>query len=370
MSGYGWRWGVMLGVLVALASLGWSQAALPTNVTMEQVRTPQGTALLWRRVPADAGDLLLPFYPDAQALDSVVYRVRDRKRRDLLRVAMARFTVTAPPAAIADYYRQALGASARMANEAAGTLTLSVGTPDDLRLITMRPTESGTQLVLERTQRFTVPARVYTPAETRVKEVMARIAETYRTAPGIRMRILQQAEFPNDATRVPEPLRWTVEFARPATLHVTAAIGATQAFAMTTRDQRLIIEQHGREEERPLPAAGITAELLPELYGNPDDDPVGDPVIRFLLGGALITDSTDYLLMTLPAGQPGEIVLTYPEDAYTLRLYFDPATKIVTKSIVDRLQDGSPLRVIREYQDVTLTTTPPASVRETTPPAQ
>lgn len=359
----GWGW---LMVLLVAGTLAWAAPAVP-QATMEKVRTDEGTRLVWHRAPAEATDLEMPFLAQALLLDSAVYRVRDRKRHDLLRYAVAHFTIAQTADSIVQTYREALGPEAQLATDAqTGVVTISAGTADNSRLVTVTPkTGDGAAphaiFSLERTQRFAITPRVLSAVELRVVEVMERLGVRYRAMSRVKMTIRQQASFPAAPLQpLPPPLIWTMDFTRPGQLQVAAHIDKEEAMTVTTRDGALIVSQQGQDERRPIPE-GITAEVLPELYGDPDEDPVGDPVVRLLLGGELISPDTDYYQLTLKPGQPGELVLTYPENALTLRLLFNPASKVITRSIVDVVQDGHPLRITRDYETTVSDAPPPAA---------
>lgn len=318
----------------------------------EVAHTDTGTFLIWHRSPALETDLGMPVLPaDATVQDSIVYRVRDRKRFDVARYARVRLSTTQPPQTLVAAYTRALGEVQTVTDATSGEITLSSGVQNDFRLVIITPAAKDCTVRLERVQRFTVPLRVYTPREQRVQRVAAEITRTYRTASFMSYQVDQQPIAPlPDKGSVPT-LHWTITFRRPAELTVEATQDGALGLRIVTRDGALVVTHPGKPDEiRPIPSSGLTLEHVPEL--------ADDPVACLLLGEELITPDVDYFTLasvqTLPTHQQQDLVLTLPEMTLTLRLRFDLVRRSILHSETLVRADETTTGMRRTYDHVML----------------
>jgi len=349
---------LLLGCLLGAAARGGDP---PVPFTREVSRTPWGTFIVYHRAPAAADDLEMPLFPGALTDESFVYRVRDRKRRDVLRMARVTFITVSAPEAVAAVYARALGdGAARETNAETGEVTLTSGTADNLRLAVITPREQTCHVRLERIQQFTIPPRALTAAELRVVRVYAEVMATYRDARRVAFTVEQRTELSDamaDGLRAPPPiLTWQVDFTRPATLTLSAAVGETRGLGIVTTDGALVVSRQGRDDEtRPIDGA-LTLETVPELRA--------DPLARILFGETL-PDGADYLALSavqdIPPHQQVRMTLTFPEEAMVLTLDIDRRRNTVLRSeVLLTGEDHRWVRTIRTYTNCLLEPATPA----------
>ena len=341
-----WRWQAVLLILLAGVGLGVPAAA------QEAVSTDDGTFTVWHRTPAKEADLEMPFCTGI-LLESAVYRVRDRKKRDVLRYAIARFSTTQKIDEIVAQYRRALGLTARSEKATTtGVITLCDGIQDDCRIVSVTPQGAICRVTLTRIRRFTPPPRVYSDREQQALRILRDVAATYQAARRIAYHFEQTVTTTeSNATSQPPPvLMWDVEFVRPAQLRVTATLNGEPGLTITTTDGKLVVTRPGQPDEtRPL-TLPLTLAQVPELEG--------DVYAHLMLGDNLVTKLVDYLGLLPVDGQPltrqAQLVLTYPENMATLHLELEMTRKIVLRSVV-AINDGTQrAQIVRTYRDVIL----------------
>ncbi|OPZ86366.1 MAG: hypothetical protein BWY76_00980 [bacterium ADurb.Bin429] len=340
---------LLLGSLLGAAALGVDPSA---PFTREVSRTPWGTFIVFHRTPATTEDLEMPLFTGALTDESFVYRVRDRKKRDVLRMARVTFITLTPLEEVATFYARALGEGmTRETNAETGEITLARGTADNLWLVVIAPKEKTCHVRQERIQQFTAPPRELTAEELRVARVYAEVMATYLRAPRIAVTVEQHTELSEamaEGTRTSPPvLTWKIDFTRPASLTLSAAVGETLGLEIMTKDGALIVSRQGRDDEtRPLDGA-ITLATVPELRG--------DPLARMVFGEDLPTDA-DYLALSAMPGIPPHkqvrMTLTFPEEEMVLTLLIDRQRNTVLRSeVLLTGEENRWVRTIRTYTD-------------------
>ena len=199
----------------------------PASVTTkEAVRTQEGLAYIWRRTPAVESDFGLPFPSGTTADQSFVYRVRDRKNRDLRRYARVVFTIQGTLKDTTDTYRKAMALDVKSGvDKDTGATLLTDGPDEDTRIVTILALDVGCRLTLERAQRFTLPPRVYTPEEQRALDVLAALAQSYTSATSVSYKVVESVQDPTATPPTPargydpvvrgfHPARYAVRFRR------------------------------------------------------------------------------------------------------------------------------------------------------------
>jgi hypothetical protein len=295
-------------------------------------------------------DLEMPIIGGALVDESFVYRVRDRKKRDVLRMARVTLVTVTPAEEVAAFYTRVLGAdAARETNKDTGEITLTTGTRDNLRLVVIAPKPGSCHVRQERLQQFTIPPRTFTEAEQRVVRVFSELAQTYAAAARLTYTMEQQVELsPAMGETKPPVLHWEIDYARPATLALTAHVGETLGLQIATKEGALLVTRPGREDEtRPIKDA-ISLETVPELGG--------DPVARLILGEDLLA-SADYLALSavkdVPPHQQVLMTLTFPEEEMTLTLLIDRRRNAVLRSeVLLTGPEGRWTRTVRTYANL------------------
>lgn len=318
-------------LLLCCASLA-AVAAAPAPFTREVTRTPQGTFVVYHRAPATAADLEMPVIGAAQVQESFAYRVRDRKKRDVLRYVRVVFASDLPAAKIVDLYGGYLFGTAtqtRDTDAATGAVTLTAGAKDDFRLAQVTPAGAGCTVRLERVRRFSYPPRVFTPNEARVARVLGEVAATYRQAGRLAVDVAQDAVLsPAMGDEKPPTLSWHVEYTRPAIISLTAAVNGALGLRITTEGKQLRVARPEKEDElRPF-AGPLDCTVVPELRG--------DPLMRLLFGEDLLARRVDALALSAVPGAPRQqrMTLTFPDEEMTLTLLIDRPTNTVLRSEV------------------------------------
>ena len=354
---------IALGALLAIGFAGAAETGALPPAEKETVRTAQGLVKLFYRTAVVESDLEMPIYQPGELLESGAYRVRDRKNRDLLHYVFVTFRTEERQETVAGYYLAALGEDARRETDKnSGEVTVFSGGKDDCRIATLTLREGYCHLKLERVQRFTLPPRVYDAREQQVIRVLDEVAGAYRAARRVAYSAVQRVGM-TPALNAPAPdLTWSVDFVRPTQLTVTAAVKDTVGLRIVTRDGKLIVtRQRGEPEERAIEHT-ITSALAPEMDG--------DTVARLMLGDALISDAVDYLGLAPVGDEPlhrqVEAVLTFPDDATTLRLRIDRQRNIITRSETIVAREEGRSRVVRTYSAIVVE--PAATPANPTPP--
>jgi hypothetical protein len=360
-------------LLLCVCLLGvaaWAAEAVPAEKLpaglQQLVTTPQGTYWLYHRTPATDTDVRVADFPRGLTLDSFVYRVRDRKKRDVAFYALRRATTTATLDEVAAFFTQALGAGVQR-EDVAGRTTLVAGTLDQFRMVTIVPAAGRTTVRVERVEKYTIPPRVYTPEEQRVQRVVQELAAAYQARQTLEYRANWITVVGPKDTPAPA-LAWHVTFSRPAQVAGTATVimpddpatPAVTALTYATKGTSLLVtRQDGKPETRPLGKA-LTLDDVAEL----DDD----PVVCLFLGDPLIGPAVDALaLLPVPGMTPAQavqVVLTFPDDRRTLRLTIDRVARRVLRSDVEtRDADGHTATLRRDYLTAVPSPPPPATVQ-------
>lgn len=296
-------------------------------VTPDIAKTPAGNFFVYYRTPATAEDLGLPIPAGGEILDSLVYRVRDRQRRDLLFMARLRMNSPLTAQQAIAHFLPAMGTGVTRENDAAsGGISLAAGVVDDLRLVTITPRKEGSTLRLERLQKFTLPPREFNDAEQQVVKLLAQIAGYYRQVQEISYAVEQLAVVPDltAANEMPETLYWKISFRLPDEVNLTAVSADIEGLRISSKDNQLHIKrQTGAEEIREI-GATLTLDILPEL--------ADDPVSGMVLGESLVNPLLGDLKMekiTTPAGEQAKITLQYPDTGEVLTLLVDMALSLI-----------------------------------------
>ncbi|MHB9131854.1 MAG: hypothetical protein ACYDBB_12310 [Armatimonadota bacterium] len=359
-----WLWCMLL-IIAVMPVLG--ADTVPAKATMEVVRTAEGTFYVWHRTPAERADLGMPIFNRGLVLDSFTYRVRDRKRRDKLFYARTVLTTTLSADEVVRFYQRHLGNGAQKQVDAGtGETSLSSGTKEHFRLVTITPAKDYAQIRLEHVQHFTIPPRVYTSGEQRVIRVLEDIAANYRTARHVAYTVEQQVAVPPQATPAapPHTLVWTIDFTRPDSLHIVARVDDVIGLEINTDGDHLVVKrQEGEPEQRSL-AKGLGIELLPELQD--------DTAARMLLGEQPISPEADYLALLpvdgVPMDRQVEVVITYPEREAKLFLFVDLTAKIILRSEIEVKVEKETVRMLRTYSNILVESAPAATAAVTPSP--
>ncbi len=351
---------------LCLAGFGITPSLPPAE--KETIGTPNGTVMLWYRTRVLELDLDMLPWEQGTLVDSGVYRLRDRKNRDMLQYTYIRMSVTQASDEILAFYSKRLGINVqRTTNKDTGEIMLFSGTISDCRIVTLTPGTQDAHLLLQRVKRFPIPPREYTAREQQIIRLLDEVADTYCSAQHVAYTIDQQIETreANEKPRQMTPIRWTVDFTRPTRLSVTAMAQQVTGLSIATKNGVLVVTRPGNPEEtRPIGDA-LTIDSAPELQD--------DPVARMMLGDSLISPEVDYLTL-LPTKDEGmKVVLTFPEQHAVLHLYLDLARKLITRSEIVMTVETSQARSNRRYSYLALEhavpsppqpqTSPPGAVR-------
>ena len=323
-------------------------APAPVLLVPEVVKTPEGNFFVYHRAPAGEDDLGMPIVQSLAVVDTLVYRIRDRKRRDLLFFARHTISSVLTPEAARLYYLNALGEGATESrDEVSGEITLAAGEADHLRLVVITPQDGGCRLRLQRVQKFTIPPRVYTAQEAQIVALLAEVVAGYRAQAEIRYTVEQRVILPDDAPadERADPLFWHIHFVLPAQLTLSAGVGDTIGLRISTKEGQLHVEQQTGETETRDIGEQLTLETLPEL--------ADDPVSGMVLGNSLINHLLEEMYMetvTPPGkGQQAKITLQYPDTGEVLTLFIDLQTKRVLHCATVTTTDGHVSTVTRDY---------------------
>lgn len=334
--------------LICLLLLGlpcWAADAAPFE--KETVYTDAyGTVRQFYRAVATDADLGMPAWTDGELLQQGVFRLRDRKNRDILFYAFARFTTAKPVEEVAAFYLEALGADARRdTDKATGDVAVFCGEPQDFRLATITHKDGATHLTLEHVQRFPRPPRVYTEREQQVIRVVEEITRAYHNARRIAYTMEQRIETTPAADTPAPALIWQCDFRRPRSLAVTASAEGVVGLEIKSQGDTLIVTRPGRDPEARGIGETLTSAAVPELQS--------DPVARLMLGDTLISDEIDYFGLQavgdLPLSRQVEVILTFPEDLAVLRLTIDRPRGVILRAETIVTQEDRETRVIRTY---------------------
>jgi len=341
------------------------RAADPAPFEKETVYTDAyGTVKQFYRATVADADLGMPLWTDGQPLQQGVFRLRNRKDRDVLRYAFARFTTAKPVEEVAAFYLNALGKDARRdTDKETGNLTIYCGEQANFRLVTLARADGATRLTLEHVERFPTPPRVYDEREQQVARVVEEITRGYQAARHVAYTMEQRIET-TPATEQPAPaLIWQLDFRRPKTLAVTVSAEGTVGLQIGTQGDTLTVTRQGAAPDTRGIGEAITSDTVPEIQS--------DPVARLLLGDTLISDEIDYLGLqpvgSLPLSQQVEVILTFPEDLAVLHLTIDRQRGVVLRAETVVKQEDRETRVIRTYNNTVLEPAPVAVTKPATP---
>lgn len=344
------RHGIVLLMILVFPVL--ASSAKDLQLERERVRTPEGTFYMWHRSPAGKDDIAMPIVDGGTVQSSIVYRVRDRKMRDLLFLARVQLTTPRPSDEIRRFYLNAFGKdAAQETDKKTGDITVTAGEKTDFRLVVISPKEHGCAVRLEHVQQFSIPERVYTDNELRVIRVLDALDFHYQSSRRVSYTMDQTTVFPGDKTsKQPPMLTWNVNFVRPAQITVTAAVGDTVGVRITTENNRLRVHpQIGVDAFRPF-QDGIVIDDLPEMQD--------DPAAQLMLGATLMNPQLDFLgidtVPGVPASQQARITLTYPDDHQTVCLTVDLQHNIILRSETTIVDEDRTVKVTRIYKNVVI----------------
>ncbi|MHB9026226.1 MAG: hypothetical protein ACYC7E_18970 [Armatimonadota bacterium] len=317
--------------------------------SMEKALTPEGARVIWRRTPATEADLTMPIFSKGLVLDSFVYRVRDRRRNDLINFARVLISTTESTQGLLDFYQKALGPTVqRSTKKQTGETFLTVGTQDNFRLVIITPQAGYTHLRLEHVQRFIAPPRVYTAQEQRVLRVLGEIGQTYSSARRVAYRNHERTFYSDDTAEDNRPeLVVAIDFIRPSQISLTVTQGEITPLTIVTKDGNLEFMRPGKEVQRRAIAEAITLHDLPELRD--------DPIARLMLNETLITPDVDYLALIpvkdIPTNRQIQVVLTYPDYRATQYLLLDLQKKMLLRSEIVVKEDDYQMHIERVFTD-------------------
>jgi hypothetical protein len=359
------RLAVLLGCALCLSALGRAGDTPVEHVEKETIYTDTyGTVTQLYRAVATEADLGMPIWRNGQLLDSGVFRVRDRKDRDMVRYAFARVSITQRMEVVAAFYLKALGGDARRETDKdTGEVMVFVGDRANSRVVRINPKNGNCHLLLEHVEHFAILPREYTEREQQVARVVEDISRAYRQAGRVAYTMEQQVVTDPPAERPAPVLTWKVDFRRPRQLTVNVSAEGMVGLDISTRDDKLIFTRPEQEAVEREFGAAITSDAVPELRN--------DPVARLVFGDVLLSDDIDYLAL-LPVGdaplaQQVEVVLTFPEDLAVLHLQIDRLRQVITRAVTVVRQDGLETRVIRTYHDTVLEPAAPATLPQNSP---
>jgi len=331
--------------------------AVPTG--KETVYTDAyGTVTQLYRDSATEADLGMPVWQDGELLSSGVFRVRDRKDRDMLRYAYARFSAAQGMEEVAAFYLRALGKGARRdTDKDTGEVTVFIGDKENSRVVTISPKNGNSLLLLEHIEHYTIPPRVYTEQEKQVKRVVEEISRAYREARRVSYTMEQQVETDPPAEKPAPALTWKLDFRRPRQFSLSVSAMGMVGLEIATQGDKLVISRPGEEAVERQIGPVLASSNVPELRN--------DPIARLLFGDALISEQVDSLALLpvgdIPLDREVEAVLTYPEDKAVLHLRIDRQRGVITRVTTVVRQEEGETRVIRSYTDTVLEPEPDAN---------
>jgi len=323
------------------------RAADPAPFEKETVYTDAyGTVRQFHRAVATDADLGMPVWKDGELLQQGVYRLRDRKNRDILFYAFARFTTAKPVEEVASFYLDALGADARRdTDKATGDVTVFCGEKPDFRLVAITQKDGAIHLTLEHVQRFPNPPRAYTEREQQVIRVVEEITRAYHNARRIAYTMEQRIETTPAVEHTAPVLVWQCDFRRPKSLAVTVSAEGVVGLEIKTQGDKLVITRPNTDPQERAIGETLTSATVPEVQS--------DPVARLILGDTLISDEIDYFGLqavgNLPLAQQVEVILTFPDDLAVLRLTLDRPRGVILRAETIVTQEDRQTRVIRTY---------------------
>jgi len=353
--------------LLALGLCVMSEEKAPAPVEIETVYSDAyGTVTQFFRTEVREDDLAMPIRRDGLLLQSGVFRLRDRKNRDLLRYAFMRFSTTKRMEEMAGFYLKALGPDARRETDKdTGEVTVFCGEKANCRVVTLTPQEGCCRLTLEHIEHFAIPPRVYTEREKQVIRVVEEISRAYQTAGHVAYTMEQRIESTPAAEQTAPVLTWQVDFHRPKELALAVSADGAVGLTIATQGDRLIITRPGQEPDQRGIGEGITSATVPELQS--------DPIARLALGDTLLSDEIDYLALQpigdAPLQQQVDVVLTFPEDLAVLHLWIDRQHHVITRAETVIRQADRETHVIRTYHDTVLEPAAAPAAVSPAPPA-
>jgi hypothetical protein len=161
--------------LLRLAALGVLLASLPA-LCANYARTPKKEEMLLDgnvvvvdyRTSATSDDLLLPFYPGADAENSFSYTVTTKEGKPVLYYALADLVSPDPPSRVAEDYRSKLPGKPNpeaLSDDQGKRLVLAVGAEAEVRVVTITERDSGSRIRLVRATKPVIPEARRAPAQ-------------------------------------------------------------------------------------------------------------------------------------------------------------------------------------------------------------
>lgn len=296
----------------------------------DAVATPQGTFALWYRSPASITDVEMPNPDKSLVINSFVYRVRDRKNRDILRYSRVYMTTSVEtPEQIANFYRAVFGKNYGEATDADKKETLLCsGIDGDFRLVTIMDKGKYCRIKLERVRQFAVPPRVYTDREQKILSLLQDVAAKYRQTRRLQYNMTRTDTGTGVATNL-APLQMKVDFIMPDKITVKGDRAGKPEVRIWTKSNGLLVQRDGAKDVLRSITGQLTTDDLPELED--------DAVARMMLGENVINNATDYIMIQdAPKGNKGpqsEVVLTFPEDKATMHIFINQIDKTINSTM-------------------------------------
>lgn len=296
----------------------------------DAISTPQGTFALWYRSPANITDMEMPNPDQALTINSFVYRVRDRKQRDILRYSRVYMTTsTETPEQIANFYRQVFGKNYGEATDATKKETvICSGVDGNFRLVTIMDKEKYCRIKLERVRQFTVAPRVYTDQEQKILTLLQDVAAKYRQTHRLQYSSTRTDSGSGVAKNL-APLQMKVDFIMPDKITVKGDRAGKPEVRIWTKPTGLLVQRDGAKDILRSITGPLTIDDVPELEE--------DSVARMMLGENVISNSTDYIMIQdAPKSKKGpqsEVVLTFPEDNATMHIYINQIDKTINSTM-------------------------------------
>jgi hypothetical protein len=296
----------------------------------DAVSTPQGTFALWYRSPATIADVEMPNPDKSLIINSFVYRVRDRKNRDILRYSRVYMTTSMnTPEQITNFYRGVFGKNYGEATDAAKKETLICsGIDGDFRLVTIMDKEKYCRIKLERVRQYAVPPRVYTDREQKILSLLQDVAAKYRQTRRLQYNMTRTDTGTGVATNL-APLQMKVDFIMPDKITVKGDRAGKPEVRIWTKSNGLLVQRDGAKDVLRSITGQLTTDDLPELED--------DAVARMMLGENVINNATDYIMIQdapkTNKGSQSEVVLTFPEDRATMHIFINQADKTINSTM-------------------------------------
>ncbi|MEI6519912.1 MAG: hypothetical protein WCO98_07730 [bacterium] len=296
----------------------------------DAISTPQGTFALWYRSPATVTDMEMPNPDQALTINSFVYRVRDRKQRDILRYSRVYMTTsTKTPAQIAAFYRQVFGKNYGEATDVTKKETLICsGVDGNFRLVTIMDKDKYCRIKLERVRQYSVAPRVYTDREQKILSLLQDVAAKYRQTHRLQYN-MTRIDSGSGVAKNLAPLQMKIDFIMPDKITVKGDRAGKPEVRIWTKPNGLLIQRDGAKDVLRSITGPLTTEDLPELEE--------DSVARMMLGENVINNSTDYIMIQdapkTKKGPQSEVVLTFPEDKATMHVYINQLDKTINSTM-------------------------------------